>query len=234
MDTIKIQKFLASAGIASRRTAEKYIEMGRVSVNGKKATIGQRIDPTKDRVLYRGKPIDNPDLKYFLVNKPVGVVTTTSDELNRDNILSLLPGNATHNFRLYPVGRLDKDSEGLVLITNDGEFTHKLTHPSHLISKTYRVLIDRKPSYKAIEHLKRGVLLKEGPTQPAEVSVDEHTDHGTWLTITIQEGRNRQIRRMLERVGYDTVKLIRTHFGPYKLDELGDEEWIEVEKRNNH
>lgn len=231
MTTIKLQKFLASAGIASRRASEELIEQGKVKVNSKKAHIGQRIDPKKDKILFQGKPISNPDLKYYLVNKPVGVVTTTADELDRGNVLSLLPVDITKKYRLYPVGRLDKDSEGLILLTNDGAFTHHLTHPSHLISKTYRVLIERKPSYRAIEHLKRGVLLREGITQPAKVSVDEHVEEGTWLTMTIKEGRNRQIRRMLERVGYETVRLIRTHFGPYTLEELGEEKWVEVEKK---
>lgn len=231
MDTIKIQKFLANAGISSRRAAEKLIEQGKVSVNGKTATIGQRIDPSQDKVLYRGEPISGIELKYYLVNKPSGVMTTTKDELGRKTVLSVLPEGVTKGTRLYPVGRLDKDSEGLLLVTNDGAFTHLLTHPKHLITKTYRVFVDRKPTYKALQHLRRGVLLREGMTQPEEVKIKENTDRGTWLTMTIKEGKNRQVRRMIERVGYETIRLIRTEFGPYSLNELKNQSWIEVEKR---
>lgn len=231
MHTIKIQKFLANAGISSRRVAEKLIAAGKVSVNGKTATIGQRIDPNQDKILYKGEPISKIELKYYLVNKPTGVVTTTQDEMNRKMVLSILPKSITDKTRLYPVGRLDKDSEGLLLLTNDGAFTHFLTHPKHLITKTYRILVDRKPTYKALQHLRRGVRLKEGITEPAEVEIKENTDHGTWLNMTIKEGKNRQVRRMVERVGYETIRLIRTEFGPYLLNELGEKSWIEVEKR---
>ena len=231
MTTIKIQKFLANAGIASRRATEKLIEQGKVSVNGKTATIGQRIDPEQDKVLYKGEPVSGIELKYYLVNKPAGVMTTTQDELGRRTVLSILPESITRETRLYPVGRLDKDSEGLLLVTNDGELTHQLTHPRHLITKTYRVLTDRKPTYKALQHLRRGVLLKEGLTQPAEVKIEENTERGTWLKITLKEGKNRQVRRMLERVGYQTVRLIRTKFGPYSLSELKKQSWLEVERR---
>jgi 23S rRNA pseudouridine2605 synthase len=231
MNTIKIQKFLANAGISSRRAAEKLIEQGKVSVNGKTATIGQRIDPSQDKVLYRGEPISGIELKYYLVNKPAGVLTTTKDELGRKTVLSILPEGVTKGTRLYPVGRLDKDSEGLLLVTNDGELTHKLTHPKHLITKTYRVFVDRKPTYKALQHLRRGVRLREGVTEPAEVEIEENTDRGTWLTMTIKEGKNRQVRRMMERVGYETTRLIRTEFGPYSLNELQNQSWIEAEKR---
>jgi len=231
MDTIKIQKFLANAGISSRRAAEKLIAAGKVSVNGQLAKIGQRIDPKHDKILYKGEPISNIELKYYLINKPAGVLTTTKDELGRKTVLNILPEKITRAARLYPVGRLDKDSEGLILVTNDGAFTHLLTHPSHLITKTYRVFIDRKPTYKALQHLRRGVRLREGITEPAEVEIELNTDKGTWLNMTIREGKNRQVRRMMERVGYDTIRLIRTKFGPYSLNELKNQSWIEVEKK---
>ena len=233
MNTIKIQKFLANAGISSRRAAEKLIAAGKISVNGKTATIGQRIDPEHDKVLYKNEPISDVELKYYLVNKPAGVLTTTQDELGRKTVLSILPETITQKTRLYPVGRLDKDSEGLLLITNDGAFTHFLTHPKHLINKTYRVFIDRKPTYKALQHLRRGVRLREGMTQPAIVEIELNTDKGTWLNITIKEGKNRQVRRMMERVGYEAIRLIRTKFGPYLLSELENKSWIEVEKRDS-
>ena len=231
MDTIKIHKFLANAGISSRRAAEKLIAAGKVSVNGQTAEIGQRIDPTRDKILYRGQPVEEVEFKYYLINKPAGVVTTTRDELGRNTVLSILPKNITKSMRLYPVGRLDKDSEGLLLVTNDGGFTHLLTHPSHLITKTYRILVDREPTHKALEHLKRGVKLKEGYTEPAEVEIEDNSERGTWLTMTIKEGKNRQVRRMMERVGYDTIRLIRTKFGPYELSELQNQSWIEIKKR---
>lgn len=231
MDTIKIQKFLANAGISSRRAAEKLVAAGKVTVNGQTATIGQRIDPGQDKISYKGEPISGIEPKYYLINKPAGILTTTKDELGRKTVLSILPEKVTKSTRLYPVGRLDKDSEGLLLVTNDGEFTHLLTHPKHLIAKTYRVLIDRKPTYKALQHLRRGVRLKEGLTEPAEVEVETDTDHGTWLKMTIREGKNRQVRRMMERVGYNTMRLIRTEFGPYSLKELQNQSWLEVDKR---
>lgn len=229
--TIKIQKMLAHAGIASRRACEKLIEAKKIIVNGKVATIGQRVNPQEDMITYQGKLVSTLEFKYYLINKPKGIVTTTSDELDRKNVLSILPSSITQQTRLYPVGRLDKDSEGLLLITNDGEYTHFLTHPKHLISKIYEVLTDRKPTYKALQHLRRGVRLKEGLTNEAEVEVLEHTEHGTWLKITLSEGRHRQVRRMLERVGYETIRLIRTDFGPYSLKELQNQSWMEVEKR---
>lgn len=232
IDTIKIQKFLANAGISSRRAAEKLIAAGKVSVNGQTATIGQRIDPEQDKILYNGEPISGIELKYYLVNKPAGTLTTTKDELGRKTVLTILPEEVTKSTRLYPVGRLDKESEGLLLVTNDGEFTHLLTHPKHLITKKYRVFINRKPTYKALQHLRRGVRLKEGLTQPAEVEVETDTDQGTWLNIAIREGKNRQVRRMMERVGYEAIRLIRTDFGPYSLSELQNQSWIEVDKRN--
>ncbi len=232
-NSIKIQKFLANAGISSRRAAEKLVEAGKVSVNGRTATIGQRIDPSQDKILYKGEIIANVGLEYYLVNKPVGVLTTTQDERGRKTILDILPKSITKAARLYPVGRLDKDSEGLLLVTNDGAFTHLLTHPSHLITKTYRVFVDRKPTYKALQHLRRGVRLKEGMTQPAMVEIELNTDHGTWLQMSITEGRNRQVRRMMERVGYDTIRLIRTKFGPYSLQELNNQSWIKVKKRSD-
>jgi 23S rRNA pseudouridine2605 synthase len=231
MDTIKIQKFLASSGVSSRRAAEKIIADDKILVNGKIATIGQRIDPDQDEVSHEGRILSNTQLKYYLVNKPAGILTTTADELGRETVLSLLPETITQDFRLYPVGRLDKDSEGLLVLTNDGTFTHLLTHPKHLITKTYRVQIDREPTDKALEHLRRGVLLREGMTQPAEVEIEPSTDEEVWLTITIKEGKNRQVRRMMERVGYEAIRLIRTKFGPYSLSDLGDQSWIEVEKR---
>lgn len=224
--TIKLQKYLAQAGISSRRKAEEAIIAGKVSVNGQPAHIGQRIDPNQDKITFEGREItQDVILRYFLVYKPVGYVSTTSDELNRTTVLSLLPKTSE---RLYPVGRLDLDSEGLMLLTNDGRLTQELTHPSREIPKTYKVLISGIPTTKALNHLHRGVRLKEGYTQPAEVEVLNHENNNTWLEITIHEGMHRQVRRMLERVGYDTIKLIRTKLGPFTLEMLENREVKEL------
>ena len=226
--TIKLQLFLARAGIASRRKSEVLIDSGIVTVNGRKATIGQRVDPNLDTVFIDGKEIPKPQPhRYFLVNKPVGYISTTSDEKGRRTVLQLVPDVSE---RLYPVGRLDQESEGLLLLTNDGELAQKLTHPRYEIPKTYEVLVAGTPTWKALEHLRRGVKLKDGFTKPADVEILTKEDHGTWLEITIEEGRNRQIRRMTERVGYDTKQLIRTKMGPFNLSDLGEKPCIEISK----
>lgn len=228
-DTIKLHVFLAHAGIASRRKAEEYIERGLVSVNGQKAKVGQRVHPKKDQVTYKGKPVQPVlDSVYLLVNKPVGLISTTHDELNRDTVLKLVPANLKQ-YRLYPVGRLDQESEGLMLLTNDGDLAYKLTHPKFQIAKTYHVLLDRMPTAAALNHLRDGVRLKEGFTAPAAV---EHLDTGDtpWFSITIKEGRYHQIRRMMERVGYDVKRLIRVQMGTFSLDQLGGQPYLQLNK----
>ena len=224
--TIKLQLFLARAGIASRRKSEVLISSGEVFVNGQKATIGQRVNPTVDAVTIKGKKITTPQShRYFLVNKPAGFVSTTADEKGRKTVLDLVPDTKE---RLYPVGRLDKESEGLMLLTNNGELAYKLTHPKFEIPKTYEVLITGFPTRKALDHLARGVKLKEGFTKPAEVAVLQKTEEGTWLEITISEGRNHQIRRMTERVGYETLKLVRTQMGPFDIGDLEEKVFLEL------
>lgn len=224
--TIKLQKYLAQAGICSRRKAEEAVSAGKVTVNGQPAHIGQRIDPAQDKVIFEGRAVQPAtEKRYFLVYKPAGLVSTTSDELNRPTVLSLLPDVAD---RLYPVGRLDLESEGLMLLTNDGQLTQELTHPSREVPKTYKVLVAGIPSTKALNHLSRGVRLKEGYTHLAEVEILKHENNNTWLEITIHEGMHRQVRRMLERVGYDTLLLIRTKMGRFDLDMLEGREVREL------
>lgn len=224
--TIKLQLFLARAGVASRRKSEALIETGIVTVNGKTATIGQRVHPTKDTIAVKDKIISVPQQhRYFLVNKPVGYISTTSDERGRKTVLSLIPDI---NERLYPVGRLDRDSEGLMLLTNNGELAYKLTHPKFEIPKTYEVRVEGKPSKKALDHLRRGVKLKDGFTKPATVQVASYDEDSTWLEITITEGRNHQVRRMTERVGYTTLELVRTQMGPFDIGELDGQKYIEI------
>jgi 23S rRNA pseudouridine2605 synthase len=226
LKTIKLQKYLAQAGVASRRKAEQLIAEDRVTVNNQPAHIGQRVDPTHDAVKIDRKllkPIT--ELVYFLVNKPVGYISSTNDELGRKTVLNLIPEQKN---RIYPVGRLDQDSSGLMLLTNDGALAQKMTHPSYQTRKTYQVLVQGRPSTKALDHLKRGVKLKEGYTSPAEVDIIGHPEGNTWLEITIHEGRNRQIRRMMERVGYEILELVRLQMGPFSLDRLEDQPFIEL------
>lgn len=220
-DTIKLQAYLAHLGVASRRASEELISAGKVTVNGQKAHIGQRIQPGVDTVLVGGKSIGSTaePATYILVYKPVGVVSTTNDELGRKTVLDILPKQSV---RLYPVGRLDKDSEGLMLLTNDGDLANHLTHPRFEVAKTYQVQIAGKPTINALNHLRRGVRLKEGYTQPAEVEVLNREEDTTWLAITIHEGKNRQVRRMLERVGYETLRLIRETLGPFSVEDLDE------------
>jgi 23S rRNA pseudouridine2605 synthase len=225
--TIKIHAFLATKGLASRRRAEEMVAAGRVTVNGVSAQIGQRVDPTKDIVALDGEPLSvTPEaLKYFLVYKPVGYVSTTSDELGRKNVLQILPKVPG---RLYPVGRLDVESEGLMLLTNDGDLAYKMTHPKFEIEKTYQVTLDRDISEAAFDHLYKGVKLKDGFAATKKLEFADQ-DKLNILNITVTEGRNRLVRRMLERVGYDIVKLVRTHMGPFSLEQLDGKQYLEVE-----
>jgi 23S rRNA pseudouridine2605 synthase len=234
----KIQAYLAHRGVASRRKIEELIVEGKITVNGQLAQLGQRVSE-EDKIVVNGVKIAQTAEKhvYILINKPAGFVSSTSDELGRPTVVDYwrqqplaptLPAT-----RLYPVGRLDLDSEGLMLLTNDGELTHHLTHPSFSINKTYLVSLSYRPTEIALDHLRRGVRLKEGYTHPAEVTLVEPPDlpaltgyildtrtPKTWLTITIHEGRNHQVRRMLERVGYPVTRLIRIAMGPWKLADL--------------
>lgn len=224
---MKLHKFMAHAGVASRRKSEELIEKGKVTVNGTKAHIGQVIDPAHDSVTVEGKAISQADevLRYFLVNKPLGLISTTSDELGRETVLSLIPRISE---RLYPVGRLDKDSTGLLLLTNDGDLANTLTHPRYQIKKTYHVVVEGKPSFSAIAHLERGVRLSEGYTQPAIIELLDSDVNTTTLEITIHEGKNHQVRRMMDRVGYPVVKLERIILGPFTLDQLEDKKYKEL------
>ncbi|HWD65546.1 MAG TPA: pseudouridine synthase [Solirubrobacteraceae bacterium] len=212
---MRLAKFLASAGVASRRSAEEIIRSGRVSVDGQPVT-----DPARDvksgvhQVSLDGQPVGGePERVVYMVNKPVGVVSTASDPQRRRTIVSLVPDPR----RLYPVGRLDIDAAGLILLTNDGELAHRLTHPSFEVDKTYRVRVAHPPVREAALHaLRSGVELDDGRTSPARVSrVAPDT-----LEITIHEGRKRQIKRMCEHVGHPVRQLERVRYGPLRLGDL--------------
>ncbi len=214
----RIQKILAQMGIASRRKAEELIIEGRVTVNGKIATLGMKADPAKDHVKVDGRLLVKPEPKMYLVfNKPVGVVTSLSDPEGRPTIKDFLKGI---KYRVFPVGRLDYDSEGLLLITNDGDFAHSVLHPTKKIPKTYVVKVKGIIDEDAMERLRRGVRLEDGLTAPAKVKRVRLSESNSWVEITIYEGRKRQIRRMLEKVGYPVIKLRRIAIGGLKLGDL--------------
>ncbi|MCL5061738.1 MAG: pseudouridine synthase [Nitrospiraceae bacterium] len=214
----RIQKILAQMGIASRRKAEELIEEGRVTVNGKVAALGMKADPAKDHIKVDGRLLIRPEPKiYLMFNKPVGVVTSLSDPEGRPTIKDFLKGI---KYRVFPVGRLDYDSEGLLLITNDGDFAHSVLHPSKKIPKTYVVKVKGIIDEAEMEKLRGGVRLEDGLTAPAKVKRIRKADNNSWVEITIYEGRKRQIRRMLENVGYPVIRLKRIAINGIKLGDL--------------
>jgi len=223
--TERLQKILAQWGIASRRHAEQMILDGHVAVNGNAAHLGQKIDPDNDEVWVDGVVINAgapPERIYLLMNKPAGVVTTCDDPQARRTVLDLLPPALRQAQGIHPVGRLDADSTGALLLTNDGNLTFYLTHPRHHIPKTYRVWVQGYPSVKVLEQWRRGVLLDDRPTLPADVSVmQRHPDHKTLLQIVLREGRNRQIRRVGEQLGHPVLSLHRTAIGDVQLQPKG-------------
>jgi pseudouridine synthase len=213
----RLQKVLAHAGVASRRAAEQLIQAGRVSVNGEVVVeLGRRVT-TADRVEVDGQPIKPSErLVYLALNKPLGHVSTARDPEGRPTVLDLV----RRPERLYPVGRLDWDSEGLLLLSNDGALTHRLTHPRYGVEKEYHALVDGYPSGAALQALAEGVRLEDGLSAPADVRRLRQDKLGVWLAITIHEGRNRQVRRMLEAVGHPAKRLIRVRVGPIELGGL--------------
>jgi 23S rRNA pseudouridine2605 synthase len=213
----RLQKLLSAAGIASRRAAEDLIRQGRVSVNGVTVTeLGTKADPVGDVVRVDGRRVKGSErLRYLLLNKPRGYVTTRRDPQRRPTVMDLLPGVREY---VYPVGRLDYDSEGVVLLTNDGDLAARLTHPRHEVDRTYKVTVAGVPDAAAIDRLERGVPLDGRRTAPADVRLvhgerDRHAKTAV-LVMTIREGRNRQVRRMCEAVGHPVQRLTRTAFGP--------------------
>lgn len=214
----RLQKVLAAAGVGSRRACEDLIAAGRVEVDGVTARLGRRVDPEVDRVTVDGIPIGvRPGLVYYLLNKPPGVVSTASDPEGRPTVTGLVPAEP----RVYPVGRLDVATEGLLLLTNDGELAHRLTHPSFGVEKEYLASVEGTPRAGSIRLLREGVDLDDGRTAPAKVSLVAPDV----LRITIHEGRNRQVRRMADAVGHPVRRLVRTRIGPLRTGSLGPGEW---------
>lgn len=215
---VRLQKVLAQAGLGSRRVCEELIARRRVRVNGEVAELGCRVDVAADVVEVDGAQIGvRPGLVHYLLNKPRGVITTAADTHGRPTVVDLVPTEP----RVFPVGRLDGDSEGLLLLTNDGDLAHRLTHPSYGIEKEYLVEVDGEPHRGAIRRLREGVDLDDGRTAPAKVAALGER----MLRITIHEGRNRQVRRMCEAVGTPVVRLVRTRIGPLSDRTLAPGAW---------
>lgn len=218
----RLQKILSARGIASRRQAETWIGAGRVTVNGTVARLGDSADPDADDIRLDGKPLPvSGKAVYILLNKPRGVVTTLRDEHGRRTVGELVSGCGA---RVYPVGRLDMDSEGLLVLTNDGEFANRLTHPSHQVDKTYRVWVQNY-SPEATELLKRPIVLDGRPIRPPKVALVDAGKNTAQYRITIHEGRNRQIRRMCQAAGLTVTRLQRIAEGPLTLGSLPKGSW---------
>lgn len=223
---VRLQKFMAECGVASRRKCEDLIAAGKVKVNGHVASIGDKINPKKDIVAVHGKKINKSEKMYYIMlNKPRGYVTTVSDELGRKTVMELV---RDIHARIYPVGRLDRDSEGLLLLTNDGSFANAMTHPRHEFSKVYRVTVRQKVSDSALYNLRSGIELDGRKTAPCEVTVLAEEENRTVLEFIIHEGRNRQIRRMCEAEELEVARLKRTAIGSLKLGMLGVGKWREL------
>ncbi len=217
-DGERLQKVLAAVGLGSRRACEELIADGRVTVDGEVATLGRRVDPETARVAVDGVPISvRPGLVHYLLNKPAGVVTTASDPQGRPTVLDLVPSEP----RVFPVGRLDAATEGLLLLTNDGELAHRLTHPSFGVAKEYLAEVDTPPTRGELRRLREGVELEDGRTAPARVTLVPPRA----VRMVIHEGRNRQVRRMLDAVGHPVRRLVRTRIGPLTDRRLRPGEW---------
>jgi 23S rRNA pseudouridine2605 synthase len=218
---IRLQKVLAQAGLGSRRACEEMIADERVTIDGEVALLGDRVDPETSVVEVDGVPIGiRPGSVYYLLNKPAGVVTTADDPQGRPVVVDLVPSDP----RVFPVGRLDLDTEGLLLLTNDGDLTHRLTHPSFGVEKEYLASVEGVPGRGALRRLREGVELDDGVTAPATVGVVSPSV----LRIVIHEGRNRQVRRMGEAVGHPVRRLVRTRIGPIADRALAPGEWREL------
>ncbi|MBI2168290.1 MAG: rRNA pseudouridine synthase [Actinobacteria bacterium] len=213
---------LARAGIGSRRACEEFVAAGRVSVNGEIAALGRRVDTERDRVTLDGVPVPTrPGLVYYLLNKPRGVITTAADPQGRPTVVDLVPSEP----RVVPAGRLDADTEGLLVLTNDGDLIFALTHPSRGVEKTYLVEVTGTPSRGAIRALREGVDLDAGLTAPARAALVQEGPGFAALEITIHEGRNHQVRRMCEAVGHPVRRLVRTRIGRLADPSLKPGEW---------
>lgn len=222
METERLQKILARAGYGSRRACEAIIEHGRVAVDGKIAQLGDKADPTTQRITLDGVPLRRPQTHtYVMLYKPRGVITTTSDPEGRRTARDLVDVPQ----RLYPVGRLDADSEGLLLLTDDGEVTQHLTHPRYEHVRIYRVLVIGEPDKEAVDRWQRGVTLDDKMTRFDKVEIDSQERGRAWLSITVHEGSKHLVRRMVSALGFHVLRLIRVQMGPLRLGDLHSGRW---------
>ena len=229
METIRLQKYLAQCGIASRRKAETLIAEGRVSVDGRIVeTMGMKIDPGEQKIVFDGKQVMPEKQKlYFLLNKPQGYVTTVADPQGRPIVTDLI-----HDIeeRLFPVGRLDLDTQGALLLTNDGDLAQKMQHPSYEVTKTYEAVVSGQPKQKNLDSLKKGILLEGKKTSPAQLSVIKSFSGSTLLHITIHEGRKRQVRKMFGAIGHPVKRLKRIAYGSLYLNNLPEGSYRRLNK----
>ncbi len=239
MEKIRLSKYFTDCGVMSRRAAEEEIKMGRVTVNGHVAELGEKIDPETDEVIYKGKTVKcEADAKIcIMLNKPRGIVCTSNDEKGRDNVTDLCRGVKDKNgnsLRLYPIGRLDMDSDGLLLLTNDGALANKLTHPRHSIPKIYHVTLKGKFSGADLEILGESIDIDGKMTVPVKVTKVGETENGTVARFELYEGRNRQIRRMCECHNVRILQLTRVAIGKIKLDKLEVGKWRYLDEKEIH
>ncbi len=223
----RLQKVIARAGIASRRKAEEMISAGEVKVNGKVITeMGLKVDPKQDFIEVDNQPLRNSEEEkvYILLHKPKGYVTTVKDPQGRSTVLDLVKVPQ----RIYPVGRLDYDTSGLLILTNDGDLTYALTHPKHEVDKVYQARVKGHPTTNALDRLRQGILLEDGPTAPAKVKQLKAFRETTILEITIHEGRNRQVRRMCGAIGHEVADLKRIAIGSLHLGSLKPGEYVQT------
>jgi 23S rRNA pseudouridine2605 synthase len=221
-DGVRLQKVLADAGIGSRRACEELIVAGRVTVDGEVAIIGRRVDADTAAIELDGVPVPTrAGLVHYLLNKPARVISAAHDPEGRPTVVDLVPAEP----RVYPVGRLDWDTEGLLILTNDGDLTHRLTHPRFGVEKEYLAEIEGVPSRAVLRRLREGIELDDGVTAPARVALTPGQDDRSALVIVIHEGRNRQVRRMCDAVGHPVRRLVRTRVGPISDRSLAPGEW---------
>ena len=223
MTAERLQKLLAQAGFGSRRACEEFIIAGRVRVNGQVAILGQKADPATDKITLDGKLLPAPEkLTYIALYKPRNIISSVDDEVGRKTVRDLIPETG----HLYPVGRLDWDSEGLILMTNDGDLTNRLTHPRYGHQKEYKVLIARRPEPEQVATWRRGVVLEDGyKTAPSDVYVESGAGKGAWLRVAMGEGRKRQIREIGKQLGLPVVRILRVRIATLHLGTLKPGEW---------